>query len=80
MSKKTKKGVQKKLGLSDSDSPGGIEINTDISREEKAYNVAIIFRTILQNYLNRDADVLVENFDDIWSDNHFCRISRYYQY
>ena len=52
-----KKGVQKKLGLSDSDSPGGKEINTDISIEEKAYNVAIIFSTILQDYLNQAADV-----------------------
>ena len=77
MSKKTKKGVQKKLGLSDSDSPGGKEINTDISREERAYNVAIIFSTILQDYFKQDADVLVENFYDIWSDNHFCRISGY---
>ena len=66
MSRKMKKGVQ-----------NGRETNTDIYQEEKAYNVAIIFSNILQDYLNRDAKVFVENFNDIWSDNHFCRISRY---
>ena len=51
MSKKTKKGVQ-----------NGKEVNTDISREEKAYNVAIVFSNILQDYLNQDVDVLSGEF------------------
>ena len=75
---RTKSPAQKKLnvGSEDSESPSGKD--SSITREQRAHNVAIIFQSILEeHHFSRDCQINEASFEDIWSEDHFCRISGY---